>query len=54
VNAGAPGSRSGPDSLADQMYGRAEEIWHVMESRGMLNANDRKRREQVKVIRTGG
>jgi hypothetical protein len=50
ANGGAPGRR---DPLADQMYDHAEEIWHVMESRGMLNASDRKRRAQVKVIRSG-
>lgn len=53
ANAVARGRRADRDPLAREMYDHAEEIWRVMESRGMLNASDRKRREQLKVIRTG-
>jgi tetratricopeptide (TPR) repeat protein len=39
-------SRS-PTNSAEAMYERAEEIWHGMDSRGMLSSSDRKRRAEV-------
>ena len=53
ANAGARGGRAVQDPLTQAMYEHAEEIWLVMENRGMLNATDRKRRAQVKLIRAG-